>query len=191
MRIIVPKRFYKVEKTLNERVYFLAGPIRGGGDWQEKMCRIIDHIDSNPIIVCPCRWDDPKKEDHPLKAYFVGEDTKRFGRQLSWERYYLELAGVPNPSGPSGCILFWLPIESEENPHEGPEPYAMDTRGELGEWRMRMKYEKARVVIGADPEFYGLSQIQRNYTHVLGRDFPIESSMEQTAYRAMSKAFSM
>lgn len=60
----------------------------------------------------------------------------------------------------------------------------MDTRGELGEWRWRMKTENARVVVGAEPEFLGLSQIQRNFSATLGYDFPIYDSIEKTARAA-------
>ena len=65
----------------------------------------------------------------------------------------------------------------------------MDTRGELAEWRMRVKYEKARVVIGAEAGFIGLSMIQRNYWHVLGDDFPFYKSIEETADAAVKLAW--
>jgi len=60
----------------------------------------------------------------------------------------------------------------------------MDTRGELGEWRWRIKTGQARVVIGAEPAFPGLSQIQRNFNAALGREFPIYPSIAETAKAA-------
>ncbi len=183
MKILVPKRWMSVgdiaTNTIIHPLFFLAGPVRGGGDWQHKMCLALgkQRWVENCIIVCPCRWD----ERHPLAEHFVEGPENCFGRQLDWERHYLELAGThKNP----GCIVFWLGCESVELPHPGPEPYAMDTRGELGEWRWRMKTEKARVVIGAESSFLGLSQIQRNFSQALGYDFPIYDSMEKTARAA-------
>ncbi|HEV8666723.1 MAG TPA: hypothetical protein VN665_02640 [Candidatus Paceibacterota bacterium] len=70
----------------------------------------------------------------------------------------------------------------------------MDTRGELGEWRGRMmshnpsKTYGINVVIGAEPDFLGLSQIQRNYSQALGYEFPIFHSMESTAHAAITLA---
>ena len=106
-----------------------------------------------------------------------------FNRQLDWERFYLQFASLRRNRG---CIIFWLGCESKESPHPGPEPYAMDTRGELGEWRWRMRTEGARVVIGAESGFLGLSQIQRNFTWALGYDFPIYKTIEETAKAAVN-----
>ena len=134
------------------------------------------------VVACPCRW----QESHPLAGSFLKGHEHFFSRQLAWERHYLELAATDrNP----GCIIFWLPNESAESPHPGPEPYAMDTRGELGEWRWRMKTEGARVVIGAELGFYGLSQIEYNFSIALGDDMPIYASIEATAKAAVARAF--
>lgn len=182
MQILVPKRRISAEKL--SPMFFLAGPIRGGGDWQHKMCLELQNQlwTAEFVIACPCRWTDA----HPLAPNFVADPEGRFLYQLDWEREYLEVAG----SRPGfGCVVFWLCCESTESPHPGPEPYAMDTRGELGEWRWRMKTENARVVVGAEPEFLGLSQIRRNFTAALGYDFPIYSSMEETAAAAIKMAF--
>ena len=118
---------------------------------------------------------------HPAYQYAATGRSDAFERQLAWERYYLELAGIHHPMG---CILFWLPLESEKEPHPGPEPYAMDTRGELGEWRMRIKYEHARVVIGGDKDFLGLSQIERNFSHIAGSSFVFYDELETTVQAA-------
>lgn len=187
MKVLVPKRWVSVADIANDTIvhplFFLAGPVRGGGDWQHQTCLVLQKLRrvEHCFVVCPCRWG----EQHPLAKKFLTGTERVFARQLDWERHYLELAGTHrNP----GCIVFWLPCESEATPHPGPEPYSMDTRGELGEWRWRMKTENARVVIGAEPDFLGLSQIQRNFSRALGYDFPIYRSIEETANAAMTLA---
>ncbi|MBI2109164.1 MAG: hypothetical protein HYT93_03225 [Parcubacteria group bacterium] len=180
MKIILPKIFYGIDLA-EEPLFFLAGPIRGGGDWQKETCVALQKHVPNCIIACPCRWS----AKHPLSSYFTeGLDTV-FERQTDWERYYLERAGTLNFAG---GIIFWLPCESKKDPHPGPEPYAMDTRGELGEWRWRMKTENARVVVGAEEGFFGLSQMQRNFSKALGYDFPVYSSIEDTVEAAVALA---
>ena len=182
MQIIVPKRFVFPTYPL----FFLAGPIRGGGDWQAQMYQVLKRLlpESTGMVACPCRWGrDP---EHPLAREFVKGNEERFPHQLDWERYYLERAAF---DGEPGCIIFWLPLESKTNPHPGPEPYAMDTRGELGEWRGRMVLSRPRVVIGADPAFLGLSQIRRNFSAVTEYEFPIYPTMEETAHAAIKLAY--
>ena len=187
MKILVPKRWMSVDEIATEEVvhtlFFLAGPVRGGGDWQKAMCLALQKEQwvQSCVIVCPCRWDG----QHSLAKYFVDGPERVFARQLDWERHYLEIAGThKNP----GCIVFWLGRESKLAPHPGPEPYATDTRGELGEWRARMKTDNARVVIGAESAFPGLSQIQRNFSLALGYDFPIHKTVQETATAAAKRA---
>lgn len=184
MKILVPNRYLEVNNktvTRESPLIFLAGPVRGGGDWQVPMSHILEQKLPGCTLAIPCRWGS----DHMLYTYFAGEDTKKFARQLNWERFYLQEAGIgENP----GCILFWLGLESRDHPHPGPEPYSMDTRGELGEWRARMKFESARVVIGAEEGYHGLSQIQRNFSEMLGYDFPIYPTLAATAEAALKMA---
>lgn len=76
-------------------------------------------------------------------------------------------------------------LPKEERPRTDGMPYAMDTRGELGEWRGRLMHNPGlRVFIGADPDFPGLSQISRNFDAALKTSFPIAATMEELAARA-------
>ncbi len=179
MQILVPKFTEVGEHDPKHPLFFLAGPVRGGGDWQQQMARFLTNIVPNCVIAIPCRWDD----SHPLHPHFLRGTQIPFERQLNWERHYLKEAGL---NAKLGCVIFWLPPESADHPHPGPEPYSMDTRGELAEWRMRIKFQNARVVIGCpDPDAYhGFSQIQRNYSLELGYDFPIFKTMEETVVSA-------
>lgn len=180
MKILVPKHTL-TPPTFNptDSLFFLAGPVRGGGDWQHYMVLELQKAtEGRCVIACPCRWNDA----HPLARYFVKGRGDEFPRQLDWERHFLGMAGE------LGCIIFWLGCESEGSPHPGPEPYAMDTRGELGEWRWRMKTGDARVVIGAEKGFHGLSQIQRNFNLALGYEVPVYDDIPTTARRAVARA---
>lgn len=188
MQILIPKRWVRVpqfDAGQNMRpLLFFAGPVRGGGDWQVSMAKAVERhprlFDS--VIACPCRWS----ASHSMAPHFISGTLGRFPRQLDWEREYLKIAGL---SKFPGCVIFWLGCESETDPHPGPEPYSMDTRGEVAEWRMRMAFQNARVVIGAEAGYHGLSQIQRNYSFELGYDFPIYKTMEETVDAAAKMAF--
>lgn len=181
MKLILPKTFVESERIGGAPFFFLAGPIRGGGDWQHKMALILDEKTGGDCIIAnPCRYTDT----HPLWKYRMGGQEDKFPRQLDWERFYLDEAGIHRRRG---CIIFWLPCESTAEPHPGPEPYAMDTRGELGEWRGRMRHESVSLVVGGEEKFFGLSQIQRNFTQALSWVFHLEISLEATADAAIEK----
>jgi hypothetical protein len=179
VKIILPKSNVSLAPFRNPRLpfFFLAGPIKGGADWQYQMCLELEKRVGDFVVAIPCRYT----AGHPLFAHKVEGDGTPFDRQLTWERYYLELASI------RGCIIFWLPAESRSHPRDDGLPYAMDTRGELGEWRWRMK-RTAQVVIGAEPDFPGLSVIQRNFNLALGykdEDFPIYPNLETLAEKAV------
>jgi hypothetical protein len=107
-----------------------------------------------------------------------GEEN-RFERQTDWERHYLEQAAE---KWPAGCIIFWLAEQKE--PRQDGGPYARDTYGEIGEWRGRMmRAPHLRVVVGAEKEFPGLSQIKRNFELALP-DLKIYDTMEEVVERA-------
>ncbi len=181
MRLILPKTFVKPEEIGGAPFFFLAGPIRGGGDWQHKMSLVLDEKTGGDCIIAnPSRYTDT----HPLWKYRMSGQEDKFARQLDWERFYLDEAGIYRKRG---CIIFWLGCEDKEKPHPGPEPYAMDTRGELGEWRGRMRHESVALVIGGEEKFFGLSQIQRNFTQSLGLVFHIENTLEATADAAIAR----
>jgi len=179
MRIILPNTLTNPKE--HERIFFLAGPVRGGAKWQVYMARLIHELSPGCAIAIPCRWNFL----NPLYQYRAEGVETHFERQLSWERYYLNVASW------SGCIVFWLPCESTrpDEKHPGPEPYAMDTRGELGEWRGRMMHDRSiKLVVGAEPGFLGLSQIERNFKLALDGNFTLYSSMEDTARAAVAMA---
>lgn len=185
MKLILPKNFVDVgpgsfyEKT---PLFFLAGPVQGGGDWQRRILPLIKRYEEHCLVASPCRYkeDDELRKLHALP--YSGDGI--FERQTNWERHYLERASQ------NGCILFWLSCEDKYNPRTDGQPYARDTQGELGAWRVHLKYNSSvRVVIGAEPGFPGLSVIKCNLDGDLGKDFPIYSTMEETVKAAVRKSY--
>jgi hypothetical protein len=184
MRIIVPKTYVSLEQLYPGPLFFLVDPVRGGGDWQHTMCMMIGEQMDDATIVVPCRWQEWEPK-HPLATDFMRGQEDVFPRQLDMERHYLELAGFPSPL--RGCIICWLEKESETEPHPGPEPYAMDTRGEVARWAVHKMYDPdVRMVVGAHNDFHGLSQIERNITAdwKLKKPFRAYRSMAQTIVAA-------
>lgn len=173
--------------TLVEPLFFLAGPVRGGGNWQLKAhSLLVQQMQGACSVVIPCRY----KPGDPLYGLQEPGRTDVFERQVLWERYYLELASR------RGCIAFWLPvIDKSSDVAEDPDfCYARDTRGELGEWRGRDKILKElclprpKMVVGAEVGFPGLSVIQANFDDALGENYPIYTTLPETIRAAVELA---
>lgn len=179
MPIYVPKQIVEIKPSKEAPLFFLAGPIRGGGDWQAKMARIILDKVPNANIACPARWD----ADHPLAQYFYKPFSQADNRQLIWERHYLKQAGI-EPNVP-GCIIFWLGQESKTNPHPGPESYAMDTRREIGKFTAFAEMMKTRMVVGGDRTFHGLDVILFELSEAYKKPFPFYETMDETVDAAI------
>lgn len=182
MKIILPKTFYD-PMLIDTPLFFTAGPSLGGDDWQQRCAIGLQARMPNCHVAIPTIYES----DHPLYQYKVSGNNSYFARQLFWERFYMRVAGIPAKKK-MGCILFWLPCESKTNPRKDGQPYARDTYGELGEWRARMEFEHARVVVGSEAGFPGLDQINCNFEEMLGRDFPIYSTLESTVEAAIAMA---
>lgn len=173
MNIIIPKILVDPETYKGRPLFFLAGPLRGAGDWQKPMAELLEREVPDAVIAIPQRYDS----SHPLHRLVMEGQKDAFSRQLAWEEHYLQTAST------SGGVIFWLGTQKE--PRDDDEPYAMDTRREIGEWPIRAKYEPGvKLFIGAEPGFYGLDQIERSLHRVLGDSFIIHSSMESLVQAA-------
>lgn len=171
-KLVLPRN---IIDTDGEPVFFLAGPVLGGGDWQSKAFFLLkEELDC--IIAIPMLYPT----GHPILADLSPAQSKSLN-SLEWERYYMDKAAT------SGCLIFWLGNEDKTNPRQDGNSYAMSTRGELGEWSYRLKHEhNLRVVIGADDSFPGLKQIRLSF----GSDFPIFNSLQETINAAIAKIVS-
>ena len=180
MKILLPK-IYVGSSAIADPLFFIAGPIRGGGNWQEKCLKKLATLLTKFVAVIPCRWES----GHPLYHYHLEGRDNVFERQTDWEFHYLmETAG--RSSNKRGCIIFWLPEESKEHPRDDGQPYACDTRGEIGFWRAQVAHDRnICLVIGADPGFPGLRVIQRNFHLIFGESFTIYPTLDLTVEAAV------
>lgn len=180
--IILPKKIIDFYTSSHSPLLFLAGPIRGGGDWQADMAEKIMLRAKYATVACPARWS----ADHRLAEHFHQPFSDAENRQLVWERHYLKKAGVtPNAAG---CVIFWLGLESKTQPHPGPEPYAMDTRREIGKFTGLAERGRVRMVVGGHSDFYGLDVILYELRSALGRSFKFHEDMNTLVDAAIAMA---
>lgn len=179
MNVILPKTLCPVHRSFGP-LFFLAGPVRGGGDWQSVAALLLRSHLERFYVAIPSRYTD----DHPLMSARMSGNEGAFLRQLPWERHYLQMASKV------GCIVFWLPEESKTDPRPKEDgPYGRDTLGELGRWSVWKAVDPhVRLVIGAEQGFSGLDVIRRNINEDMGYEFPIHSSLEATIKAAVSEA---
>jgi hypothetical protein len=200
INLILPKVGVEIDFNLEgNRLYFLGGPIQGGGHWQTMAIKMLAELDPGCYVACPHGYNT----DHWLfKSYvqLVCENSKNileFPNQTLWERYFLPRASY------YGSIIMWLPCEDETDPRIDGNPYAQDTYGELGSWRvkaanphvfsfekgkMRRHFHRVNLVIGAEPNFPGLKTIQKNFDDEFGRQYLIYSSLKETIENAVALA---
>lgn len=192
MTIYLPKTIVPLIPTVESPLFFLAGPIRGGGDWQAFMADQLLLRKPSALVACPSRWD----ESHTLSKYFHQPFTKADNRQLVWERHYLKQAGLE--ANVPGCVIFWLGRESKKFPHPGPESYAMDTRREIGKFIAYLEVLQefpelsdrldTRIVVGGHPNFYGLDVILFELSAAIGKQFPFYKTMTEVVEAALRTA---
>lgn len=185
MHIYLPRKIVPIHREKHDSpFFFLAGPVRGGGDWQQEFSLKLNKARTDCSVALPMI----RKDLGQLKEH-VAQDNFRHtpNRQLDWETEYLLEAGLGKKPG---CVVFWLEKESETEPHPGPEPYSMDTRGELGEWRTRLELQNARVVFGGNPEWHGFSQVERNIQRqIKDPEFRIITDMDDLVKEALKVAY--
>ncbi len=180
MKIITPKTFCEIDPNYGP-LFFLAGPVRGGDDWQKTCCEEI--AKSIPNFYAAIPYYRKTLDEFPLADLAEKGIEDKFARQLDWERYYLEKAAR------EGCIIFWLPEESKTNPRPADGgAYATDTRGEIARWSVELKYNpQFRVVVGAEPGFPSVSQIERNFGFDQGCEVKFPTTLEETVKAAVEK----
>jgi hypothetical protein len=95
-----------------------------------------------------------------------------FSSAATWERHYMSRASDPA----NGAIIFWCPLESKKEPRSDGNPYGLDTRSELGEWRGRLA-ERKRLTPFLDSNL----KLPAPYSVFVGieRGFPGEKTLRQ------------
>lgn len=154
-------------------LFFLAGPILGGGLWQLKAHELLKEKMRSPFVVAsPCRFES---------SFEVQGSSASFVDQLEWEIYYFSLATK------NGCVLFWLPEEDKFYPRTDGCPYAMMTRDEIGRGReVKRQVPNSGIVMGGENSFPGIAEIERYNNIILGEGIlPINPTLEMTVDAAI------
>lgn len=131
------------EEYKDRKVFFLAGPIRGGGGWQMQAAEILWKKFPGCIVADPSRWDvalkNASSEEERLvilehiKNGIGVKDGQKYEVQAAWESDHMTMAAE------KGTLLFWMERESKESPRSKDEGvYAQDTRPEFGIWIERV-----------------------------------------------------
>ncbi len=127
---------------MDDFTIFLAGPIQGADNWQEKLIKLLEkqlsekNIKKNIVIASPRRTEF-------IKTNFD------YSEQVDWESMFL------NRASDNGIVVFWLPKEKNKEENKG-RSYAQTTRFEIGEF-----YNKANnIIIGGSLQFDGIRYIK-------------------------------
>jgi hypothetical protein len=142
------------EEYKGRKVFFLAGPIRGGGGWQMKAAESLWAKYPGCIVVDPTRGASAEKSaksdeereriaEHRKNAIGI-KDENLYPGQAGWESDHMKMASE------KGTLIFWLERESKTEPRpQGKGVYAQDTRVEIGMWLERIKNDpKLNVKVG-------------------------------------------
>jgi hypothetical protein len=153
---------------------FLAGPIQGAPPWHDEAISILHEIDESVSIASPCRRKtklDRSSFSGPSKEF----TSEMYNEQVDWETRYL------NQAAKNGVIIFWL---AKEERHICARAYAQTSRFELGEWKERSRWTKAKLVVGVEKGFTNERYIRRR----LAQDCPdikIADTLEDTCMAAL------
>lgn len=181
VHLILPKTLPNLEPYTHLPLFFLMGPILGGGDWH---CRMTDLLISHVgecVIVNPSRYG----RDHRHYKYRL-DGPHQFERQLGWEQCFLQNAAY---DWGRGCIIAWFACESREHPRRDGKSYVTSARRQVDECCTRLKTRPdTRIVAGGEAAFPGLDDFERRFAEAAGMDFTIHRTMEDVARHAAKYA---
>ncbi len=147
--------------SIDSNIIFLAGPIQGACQWQDKAITIIHTLNDKIVIA------------NPRRRYLDGEFV--YNAQVDWETHFLQQATE------KGTVLFWLAKEYE---HICTRAYAQTSRFELGEWKTKHEYSGANLIVGIEEGFTNAKYIKRRLSQDCPR-VPICSSLKQSCQKAV------
>lgn len=177
--VLLPKCSF--EESIPHALFYLAGPVTGGGRWQVKAHELLTATlpkEHRFIAAFPYSVNG----ESSLDGHYL-PNRATFDDKITWEQHYMDLAY--KPSKRNGCVIFWLPKEDRENLDKG-NLYARDTYVQLGELVGRLMCGKnLRVVVGAEPEFPGLARIRKDLQLRLRREFTIYPTLGETVQAAV------
>ena len=144
---------------------FLAGPILGTWEWQDRAAELIRAQYKGDVPTTIYNPRRPSFKD--LKDF----DQLTFNEQVDWEHDRLSNAQD------HGIIMFWLANKTQNMPHRN---YALTTLFELGEFYKGDKdHQDVRVVVGIEPGFTNEQYLRRTLAKK-SKFVPIFSTLEET-----------
>ncbi|MBR9681970.1 MAG: hypothetical protein GOV00_04195 [Candidatus Altiarchaeota archaeon] len=171
-KVLIPKTYVQ---TIEGPLIFLAGPILGAPNWQDKAIELLFSQQSELTVVSPRRGI--RREIAP---YILRGDETYFERQREWERHYMDIAAE------TGAIMFWLPGEKK---HDCKKVYGATTRFEIGEWKTRYQLDNnVRLCFGSDGKFPELRVIEYDLQVALPNK-TINKTLEETCAEALQLAY--
>ncbi len=157
-------------------LFFLAGPTRGGGGWQDVCCKELSRLFHDFYAAIPYFPHNSRECSHVCRG--IHDVTE----QLKWKRHYFERASR------MGCVILWLPEESKISPRPpGKGSYAQATIADIARSSVYLKRNSdLNIVIGAEPGFPELERIQANFQLEFGSTFPFHTSLRSVIEAAIS-----
>ena len=153
--------------NLSGPVVFLAGPIQGAPDWQQKAIAYFQKHAPSLHIASP-------RSDY-IDTEFV------YAKQVDWESHFLKRASD------NGVVLFYLANEVEHIPGRA---YAQTSRFELGEWVTKHQWWDTKLVIGIENGFSNGRYIKRRLSQDCP-NVPVLTTLEATCQAAIDLAASI
>lgn len=156
----------RTEVSLGKRKFFyLAGPVRGGGNWQKGAIAFLRKLFPEAYFGFPCGF---RKIKHFQRSAVKGEQDQLLN-DAGWRRAQMGEAAL------HGCLIFWLgPQDKSEEEDFSKVPYGWRASREEAEWAFRLFYNrKLRIVIGVHHSFPGHDEIVENLRLLFGANFPV------------------
>lgn len=166
VKVLLPPAINNSDKK--DKTIFLAGPIQGSKDWQEKA---IDYLIENNKDKKKFNIASPRKEYKPKDF--------QYDKQVEWETSYL------NKASENGIIIFWL---AKEHEHDPKRSYAQTSRFELAEWLVKQSFDKnIQILIGIEEGFSGEKYIIKKVKDEYETAGKIYSKLEDLLKVALEK----
>ncbi len=154
----------------NKKLFYLAGPVEGGGNWQKKAIVVLRKKFPDAYFAFNCPFDRMRR----LRRFAVRGDEAQYSNETEWQREHMEFAAK------HGCLVFWLgPQDKEEDVDFSKVPYGLEASREEAEWAFRLFCnKKLRVVIGTHHSFPGQGRIMENLLVLFGINVPLHGRLQ-------------
>jgi hypothetical protein len=175
--LILPKSKIPLKK---QKLFYLAGPVEGGGGWQKKAISILRKDFPEAYFAFRCPFNEMRR----LRRFALKGEEEQYSSEAEWRRDQMEFAAM------SGCLMFWLgPQDKEEEADFTKIPYGLIASREEAVWAFRLFYNnKLRVVIGVHHSFPGHDEIVENLLDLFGANFHVYNRLPDLLEAAALRA---